>query len=88
MIGTIDKKTVMESFKEHPTDCGSTSVQISLLTARINHLARHIEGNKKDYSTRLGLLKLVGQRRRLLSFLAKNDVKKYKSVLAQLKLRK
>lgn len=88
MTAHTDKKAVMEPFKNHPTDSGSTEVQISLLTARINHLAGHMETNKKDYSSRLGLLKMVGQRRRLLNYLGKTDQKKYKSVLAQLKLRK
>ena len=77
-----------DAFKKHETDTGGTAVQIAVITARINHLAKHMEANKKDFSTRVGLLKLVGQRRRLLNYLSQNDQKQYKDVLQQLNLRK
>jgi small subunit ribosomal protein S15 len=70
------------------TDTGSPESQIALFTYRINHLTQHLKSNKKDYSTRLGLLKLVGKRRRLLDFLHKNDIDRYRSILGELNLRK
>jgi len=88
MITAEKKKIAIDPFRQHKTDTGSTAVQISLLTIQINHLAKHLETNKKDHSSRLGLLKMVGQRRRLLNFLIKNDQKQYKFVLSELKLRK
>lgn len=69
-------------------DTGSPESQIALFTLRINHLTQHLKANKKDYSTRLGLLKLVGKRRRLLDYLLKNDIERYRSILAELNLRK
>lgn len=70
------------------TDTGSPESQISLFTYRINHLTQHLKANKKDYSTRLGLLKLVGKRRRLLDYLQKIDIERYRSIIAELNLRK
>ena len=69
-------------------DSGSPESQISLFTYRINHLTAHLKGHKKDHSTRLGLLKLVGKRRRLLNYLQKNDIQRYRSIIAELGLRK
>jgi len=88
MIRKEQKATAAEPFKMHGTDTGSTAVQVAVLTARINDLSGHINSNKKDYSSRVGLLKLVGQRRRLLDFLSKSDTKQYTKVLSDLKLRK
>jgi small subunit ribosomal protein S15 len=70
------------------TDTGSSESQIALFTYRINHLTQHLKVNKKDYSTRLGLLKLVGKRRRLLDYLHKNDIERYRKILAELNLRR
>jgi len=83
-------KTVIEkeTFQMHKNDTGSTAVQVALITARIIHLAKHMEVNKKDFASRLGLLKMVGQRRRLLNFLSSIDQKQYKKVLSELNLRK
>jgi small subunit ribosomal protein S15 len=88
MITKEKKNAAMEPFKAHKTDTGSTAVQIAVLTARINDFSRHNGENKKDYASRVGLLKMVGQRRRLLNYLNKNDVKQYQKVLSELKLRK
>lgn len=88
MITKEQKASVTEPFKAHKTDTGSTAVQIAVLTARINDFTKHMEVNKKDYSSRIGLLKMVGQRRRLLNYLSQTDVKQYKVVLSELKLRK
>jgi small subunit ribosomal protein S15 len=88
MISKEAKSVATEPFKTHKTDTGSTGVQIALLTARINDLSKHMTENKKDYASRVGLLKLVGQRRRLLNYLSQIDQKQYQKVLAELNLRK
>lgn len=79
-------KTISE-FKTHEKDTGSADVQIALLTERINHLTEHLQTNKKDHSSRRGLLVMVGQRRRLLNYLQTTDVNRYKAVAKKLKLR-
>ena len=69
-------------------DTGSAESQIGLFTFRINHLTDHLQTNKKDYSTRLGLLKLVGKRRRLLDYLFKTEIARYRAIIAELNIRK
>ena len=83
-----DKAKIIDSFKSHARDTGSSEVQIAILTERINLLGEHFKLHKKDFHSRRGLLSLVGTRRRLLSYLKKKDVKKYEEVLAKLHLRK
>lgn len=80
-------------FKKHGTaksekDTGSAESQIALFTHRIAHLTEHLKTNKKDHATRLGLLKLVGKRRRLLDYLYKKDIERYRAIIAELKIRK
>ena len=70
------------------TDTGSAEAQIALFTTRISHLTEHLRANKKDYSTRLGLLKLVGKRRKLLNYLENNDIERYRAIIAELGIRK
>ena len=82
------KKKTIDSFRTHDKDTGSADVQIALLTERINHLTEHLQGNMKDHSSRRGLLKMVGQRRRLLNYLQKTDVGRYQAVTRKLKLRR
>ena len=82
------KKEVIESFKTHETDTGSPEVQIALLSARITYLTEHFKIHKKDHHSRRGLLKLVGQRRRLLDYLKRTDVDRYRSVIERLGLRR
>ncbi|HEV2694071.1 MAG TPA: 30S ribosomal protein S15 [Verrucomicrobiae bacterium] len=82
------KTKTIESFKLHAKDTGSADVQVALLTERINHLTEHLQTNKKDHSSRRGLLLMVGQRRRLLDYLADTDVARYQTVTKKLKLRK
>ena len=82
------KKQTIEKFKVHVKDTGSAEVQIALLTARINQLSDHFKSHKKDFSSRRGLLGLVGKRRRLLEYLKKKDIKKYETILESLSLRK
>lgn len=72
----------------HETDTGSPEVQIALLTDRIDHLTEHLKMHKKDHHSRRGLLMLVGQRRRLLDYVKKNDVERYRTIIAKLGLRR
>jgi small subunit ribosomal protein S15 len=87
LVGT-KKKEIIETYKVHEKDTGSSFVQIALLTERINHLSKHFEQHKKDHHSRQGLLKMVSTRRRLLTYLKKTDVKKYEEILSKLGLRK
>ncbi len=82
------KAKTIDSFKLHERDTGSADVQIALLTQRINHLTEHLQKNKKDHSSRRGLLMMVGQRRRLLDYLQNVDLTRYQAVTKKLKLRK
>ena len=81
------KAKTISDFKLHEQDTGSADVQIALLTQRINHLTEHLQINKKDHSSRRGLLMMVGQRRRLLEYLQTNDLGRYQAVTKKLKLR-
>ena len=83
-----DRKTeVIGSYKTHDTDTGSPEVQVALLSERINYLTEHFKTHAKDHHSRRGLLKLVGQRRRLLNYLKKSDIERYRAVIAQLGIR-
>ena len=82
------KREIIESFKVHPTDTGSPEVQIALLSDRITYLTNHFKVHHKDHHSRRGLLKLVGQRRRLLNYLKKNSVDRYNTVIERLGLRR
>ncbi len=82
------KSKVISDYKIHPKDTGSSEVQVALLTERINQLGEHFKTNKKDHHSRRGLLKMVGHRRRLLTYLKKKDGKKYQEVIDKLNLRK
>ena len=84
----VSKNKIIEKFKIHPTDTGSSEVQIALITDRIQYLTEHFKVHKKDHHSRQGLLKLVGQRRSLLDYLKKKDVNKYRTMLQELGLRK
>ena len=84
-----EKKTeIIEKFAQHEGDTGSTEVQVALLTERINQLTGHMAANRHDYHTQLGLIKLVGKRRRLLAYLSREDVERYNKLIRQLGLRK
>ena len=82
------KKTTINKFEHHKGDTGSTEVQVALLTERINQLTSHMAANRHDYHSQRGLLKLVGQRRRLLAYLSKRDISRYHSLIKKLGLRK
>jgi len=83
-----NKADIIDKFKLKKGDTGSTEVQVALLTERINQLTGHMAANRHDYHSQRGLLKLVGQRRRLLAYLSKEDVGRYHKLIASLGLRK
>ena len=84
-----EKKTeIIGNYKRSEADTGSTEVQVALLTQRINELTGHMAANRHDYHTQRGLLKLVGQRRRLLAYLSREDKDRYRSLISRLGLRK
>ncbi len=89
MALTKEKKAeIIKEFGLHEKDSGSAEVQIALITKRIQILTEHFKTHKKDHNSRRGLLKLVGQRRRLLNYLKKKDLEKYREILKKLNLRK
>jgi len=91
MYLTTDKKEEIfakKGFQKKATDTGSAESQIALFTFRIAHLTEHLKSHKHDYSTRAGLLKLVGKRRRLLDYLFKTDITRYRAIIAELGIRK
>ena len=83
-----DKEAIIRDFRIHDTDTGSTDVQIALLTQRINELTGHFKTHTKDHHSRRGLLKLVGQRRRLLDYMKRRDAERYRQVIERLGIRK
>ncbi len=89
----LSKEKKQELFENHgrlksKSDTGSPESQIALFTYRISSLTEHLKKNKKDYSTELGLMKLVGKRRRLLDYLQKRDIERYRAIIAELNIRK
>ena len=91
MYLNLEKKQELFSkhgFAKTTTDTGSPESQIALFTHRINHLTGHLKGQKKDFSTQQGLLKLVGKRKKLLNYLQKIDINRYRSIITELELRK
>ncbi|MFA5015556.1 MAG: 30S ribosomal protein S15 [Actinomycetota bacterium] len=83
-----DKKKIIEKFKTHENDTGSSEVQVAILTKKINRLNEHLKENKKDHHSRRGLVVMVGKRKRLLGYLKNNDIAKYKKLIEELGLRK
>ena len=83
-----EKADIINKFELHEGDTGSTEVQVAMLTERINQLTRHMGTNRHDYNSQRSLLKLVGQRRRLLTYLSKQDVGRYHNLITKLSLRK
>jgi small subunit ribosomal protein S15 len=82
------KKDLIQGYKTHESDTGSPEVQIAILTERIQNLTDHFKIHKKDHHSRRGLLKLVGQRRRLLNYLKRKDINRYRELIGRLGLRK
>ena len=84
---TMDREAIIKKYQMHENDRGSTKVQVALLTDRINYLTGHFRAHKKDHHSRRGLLKMVGQRRRLLEYLKRTDLDGYRALIADLGLR-
>lgn len=88
MLGTERKQEIIEQYKRHEGDTGSPEVQIALLSNRITYLTEHFKTHKKDHHSRRGLLKMVGQRRRLLDYLIKQDIERYRTIIKELGIRR
>lgn len=88
MLTTEKRTVIIGEYRLHEKDTGSPEVQIALLSARIEYLTEHFKSHKKDHHSRRGLLKLVGQRRRLLNYVKDNDVERYRNIIKRLGLRK
>lgn len=88
MLDAETKQQIIDEYKVHDADTGSPEVQIALLSNRITYLTDHFRTHKKDHHSRRGLLKIVGQRRRLLDYLKKNDVERYKTIITKLGIRR
>ena len=88
MIDSQTKKELIGRFGEKASDSGKAEVQVAILTERIKDLTRHLESNKKDHHSRRGLIKMVSKRRKLLSYLTKKDINRYRRIIADLSLRK
>ncbi|MCS6972629.1 MAG: 30S ribosomal protein S15 [Turneriella sp.] len=88
MLTAKDKKALIAAHQRSSRDTGSVEVQVALLTERINRLTAHFQKHVKDHHSRVGLLKLVGRRRRLLDYLRRNDAERYQALIAKLNLRK
>ena len=88
MIRKDEKTAVIEANRTHATDTGSPEVQVAILTARINELTEHLKVHKQDNHSRRGLYKMIGKRRKLLDYLAKKDIERYRALIAKLGIRK
>ena len=88
MLRKEQKTAIIQNNRTHESDTGSPEVQIAVLTKRINDLTEHLRSNQKDHHSRRGLLKMVGQRRSLLNYLIKIDIERYRSIIAELGIRK
>lgn len=87
-MSQIDKKAIQKEYQLHEGDTGSSDVQIALLTKRIESLTEHLKTNKKDHSSRYGLIKMVSARRRLLDYIKRTDKERYQQLIDKLKLRR
>ena len=88
MMRKEEKTAIIEKYATHPGDTGSPEVQIAILTARIQQLTAHMKKNPQDKHSNRGLLQMVGKRRRLLDYLAKKDIERYRALIAKLGIRK
>jgi small subunit ribosomal protein S15 len=86
-MAQVDRDAIIQKYQLHENDRGSARVQVALLTGRINYLTDHFRAHHKDHHSRRGLLKMVGQRRRLLEYLKKTDLEQYRALIADLGLR-
>lgn len=88
MAAVENKQETIKEYQTHDNDTGSPEVQVAVLTKKISHLTEHLREHKHDYHTRRGLLQMVGQRRRLLNYLHKKDVERYRTLISRLGLRR
>jgi small subunit ribosomal protein S15 len=88
MPAVVDREEIIKKFQMHEGDRGSSRVQVALLTGRINHLTGHFKAHHKDHHSRRGLLKMVGQRRRLLDYIRRTDLEQYRQLIVELGLRR
>jgi small subunit ribosomal protein S15 len=88
MLKKQEKEKIIDDFETHEGDTGSPEVQVAILTRRINDLTEHLKTHRKDHASRLGLLKMVGNRSALLKYVSKRDVKRYQGIISRLGLRK
>ena len=86
-LNTAEKQKLIESHQVHPTDTGSAEVQVAMLTKRISKLSDHLQGNIHDFASRQGLLKMIGKRKRLLSYIKEKDVQKYQDLVKKIGIR-
>ena len=84
----MEKQEIINAYKKHDTDTGSTEVQVALLTERINHLTEHLKEHKHDNHSRMGLFKMVGKRRSLLKYLERTNLEGYRELIKKLGIRK
>jgi small subunit ribosomal protein S15 len=87
-INTEQKKEIIKKYGKNPTDTGTPEVQVAILTSTINELSPHLDSAKNDHHARVGLLRLVGKRRRLLDYLMKKDINRYRKIIQDLDIRK
>ena len=81
------KQSIISDYQVHETDTGSVDVQVAMLTEKINRLSKHLQANKKDHSSRRGLLRMIGRRKRLLSYLVQQDAERYRALIQRLGIR-
>ena len=86
-LDTAEKQKLIETHQVHPTDTGSAEVQVAMLSKRISKLSDHLQGNIHDFASRQGLLKMIGKRKRLLSYIKEKNLKEYKDLIKKLEIR-
>ena len=88
MSESINKENLIQNFRKHDKDTGSSEVQIALLTARVNHLTDHLRTHRKDFHSRRGLIKMTSRRRKMLDYLKRKNLNQYKEIIKSLNLRR
>ena len=88
MSESINKESLIQNYRKHDKDTGSSEVQIALLTARVNHLTDHLRTHRKDFHSRRGLIKMTSRRRKLLDYLKRKNLNQYKEIIKSLNLRR
>ena len=86
-LNTADKQKIIDSHQIHPTDTGSVELQVAMLSERISKLSDHLQKNNQDYASRQGLLKMIGKRKRMLSYIKNKDVNKYATLIKKIGIR-